>query len=57
MTLMPKLACLPHKELAYTPFANNAPHRRIALFSRKNSAKAVVLKHLAESISGVMHKP
>lgn len=54
MTLMPKLACLPHKELAYLPFANNAPHRRIALFSRKNSAKVVVLKDLAAKISGAM---
>lgn len=56
MTLMPKLACLPHKELTYLPFASNSPHRRIALFSRKNSAKAGVLEALAGSIGGVMGK-
>lgn len=54
MTLMPKLACVPHRELSYIPFSTNAPSRRIALFSRKNSAKAVVLKALAASISAVI---
>lgn len=54
MTLMPKLACHPHRDLAYLPFAAHAPSRRIALFSRKNSAKAVVLKALADSISAAL---
>lgn len=46
MTLMPKLACTTHANLAYIPFSHPKPLRKIGLVWRKKSAKEILFKDL-----------
>lgn len=56
MTLMPQLACVPQRDLVYIPFANVSPSRRIALYSRKQSAKTPLLDDLSKLITLTLSK-
>lgn len=50
ITLMPKLACTPSKHVHYLAFSHAAPMRKIALYARANSAKAIALKKVSQVI-------
>lgn len=47
ITLMPKLACVPTKNIVYIPFHSAKPSRKIALYWRKASSKQIVLEAMA----------
>lgn len=57
ITLMPKLACTASHQVCYLPFSQAAPTRRIALYSRANSAKAVALKKIGTLIRQTIKHP
>jgi LysR family hydrogen peroxide-inducible transcriptional activator len=50
ITLMPKLACLPTKGLAYIPLKDAHAQREIALAYRKSAPNSALLQSIAETI-------
>lgn len=56
ITLMPALACHAANDIAYMPFAENKPARTIGLYWRSNSAKHLMLNHMADEIKSILKK-
>jgi LysR family hydrogen peroxide-inducible transcriptional activator len=55
LTLMPELACHPHKKINYIPFIGSQPSRQISLCWRTSSAKKSLLQALAQQIKHIKH--
>ena len=55
ITLMPKLACIPTKGLAYIPLKDAHAQREIALAYRKSAPNAALLQAIAEIIQHSLH--
>jgi LysR family hydrogen peroxide-inducible transcriptional activator len=56
ITLMPKLACLPTKGLAYIPLKDAHAQREIALVYRKSAPNAALLQAIADLIRNSLPK-
>ena len=56
MTLIPKLACYHHENIAYIPFQDPKPFRSIGLTWRSTSAKSMLLEELANFIIDIFKK-
>jgi len=56
ITLVPKLACIPGKNIAYIPLISPKPRRTIGLFWRKSSAKQGLLHQIAEKVISIMDR-
>ncbi|MCD6046763.1 MAG: oxyR [Gammaproteobacteria bacterium] len=50
LTLMPELACYPHKKITYIPLGAPQPSRQISLYWRTSSAKNILLQALAQQL-------
>ncbi|MDX1901118.1 MAG: LysR substrate-binding domain-containing protein [Gammaproteobacteria bacterium] len=51
ITLMPKLACRPDKNIRYLPFADPVPMRTIGFVTRASTAKKLLLEKMRNEIS------
>lgn len=54
VTLIPKLACLPTKNLVYIPFDRDKPVRRIALYWRKSTSRQRLFQHLIDTVTSAI---